>query len=296
MGIHVITDTSSDLRLDYAKENRELLTVLGMPIEIDGEGYVDDLGESFSKDFFYEKLKKGAFPTTSQISPTLYAEAYEKAIKNGDQVIVIGLSSGLSSTIHGATLAMKTVNEKYGEKVRVIDTVAGSIGLGLLVTYAIDRVKAGITYEDLCVWIEENKLKVNHWFAIDDLIHLKKGGRIPPTMAYVGTMLKVKPILTVSHQGKLGAYTKVRGRGKSMQYLISKLDEHIGTNTKETLLLGHADAIEDALRLKEKISERYPELKIINNCLSQTIATHVGPGMLAISFIGEHIREDNVEK
>jgi len=292
MGIHIITDTSCDLSLAYAKSKASNLTILGMPIELDGIGYVDDLGDTFTHDFFYKELRRGTFPSTSQINPDTYEKVYKDAIEKGDDVICIGLSSGLSNTISSATLAMHHIQEAYPDaRVKVVDTLAGSIGLGMLVYLTMEKVESGIDYNTLSEWIEDNKLRINHWFAIDDLDHLRKGGRIPPAMAIIGTALKVKPILTVRHNGKLEAYTKIRGRNKSINFIVSKLLEHIGTEPK-SIMIGHADCIEDARKLEAAISEKYQPKEIIVSKLSQTIATHVGPGMLAVSFIGDHVRED----
>lgn len=293
MGIRIITDTSSDLNLAYVKENSDVLTVLGMPIEMGGEAYVDDLGETFSHDVFYEHLRSGGTSSTSQISPDAYRQAYKSAIEAGDDVIVIGLSSGLSSTINNATLAKHMVEEHHkAAKITVVDTLAGSIGLGMLVHETIGNIRTGIDYEPLVQWVETTKLKVNHWFAIDDLNHLKRGGRIPPAMAVIGTALKVKPILTIRHNGKLESYAKVRGRNKSVSFLVSKLEEHIGDCSHKTVMIGHGDCEEDAIKLKEAIKSAYDLEEVIISRLSQTIGTHVGPGMLAISFIGDTVRED----
>ncbi|MDA3847396.1 MAG: DegV family protein [Vallitaleaceae bacterium] len=295
MGIHIITDTSCDLALDYAKANTSKLTVLGMPIELDGVGYIDDLGETFTHDFFYKQMREGTFPSTSQINPMTYEEAYTKAINKGDDIICIGLSSGLSNTINSAILAMHNIKEQYPDaKIKVVDTLAGSIGLGMLVYLTIEKINEGIEYDILAQWIEDSKLKINHWFAIDDLDHLKKGGRIPPAMAIIGTALKVKPILTVRHNGKLEAYTKIRGRNKSINFLVSKLEQHIGQAVPKVVMIGHADCIEDAEKLARAILGKYKPQEIIITKLSQTIATHVGVGMLAVSFLGEHVREDIV--
>lgn len=293
MGISIITDTSSDLNLGYVKENSDILTVLGMPIEMGGEAYVDDLGETFKHEQFYDHLRNGGTSSTSQISPEVYKNAYKNAIEAGNDVICIGLSSGLSSTINNATLAKHIVEEHYKKaKVVVVDTLAGSIGLGILVYETICKVRQGMDFDQLVEWVEATKMKVNHWFAIDDLNHLKRGGRIPPAMAMIGTALKVKPILTVRHNGKLESYAKVRGRNKSVSFLMSKLEEHIGQGENKAVMIGHGDCEADALKLKNAIEKAHPLDVVIVSRLSQTIGTHVGPGMLAVSFIGDTIRED----
>lgn len=293
MSLKILTDSSSDIPLCYVEENSHILQFLGMPVHIEDEEYIDDLGKTLTHEFFYNKLSQGVFPTTSQINLLVFLEHFKKSYEKGESLIYLGLSSGLSGTMNNAVLARKMVLEEHQDAdIHIIDTVAASGGLGALVVEVVELVKEGKSKQEVLDWIEDNKLKFNHWFAIDDLEHLKNGGRIPAAMAFVGTALKVKPILTISHDGKLKSYASVRGRHKSIRYLYDKFLENIGNEEEKHVFICHAHCIEDALKLKEMIEQSHkPKILHITE-LSATIGTHVGLGMLAVAFQGKDIRED----
>lgn len=294
MHITILTDSCCDLPLSYVKEHADIIRLIGMPININNEEYIDDLGETLSHEFFYNQMKEGVFPSTSQINTLVFMEHYQKSYNKGEAVIYLGLSSGLSGTYNNAILAKSLFLEDHSDaKIEVIDTVAASGGLGALVAQTVELIKQGKELNYILKWIEQNYLKINHWFAIDDLEHLKNGGRIPAAMALVGTALKVKPILTVSHDGKLKAYASVRGRQKSIQYLFKKFEEHIGVREQDKIVfICHAHCIDDAIKLKQLISKHHNPKEIIVTELSATIGTHVGLGMLAVAFLGDEIREN----
>ena len=291
MSIHLIVDSCCDLPLDYVT-NEDMLSVIGMPVEIDGMDYFDDLGKTVSHDDLYAKLRAGIMPTTAQINTYRFAELFEDKAKSHDVVIYLGFSSGMSGTYQNALSSIEMVKEKYPDAdIRVLDSKSASIGLGLLTRKLVDMIHDGKTAEDIINWTEENKMKANHWFAVDDLNYLKNGGRVTPTEAAIGTLLSVKPILIVNHEGKLKPYFKVKGRKKSMKFLVDKFKEHYRDSDYDQLIIGHGNVADDALKLKEMLKEHISEEKIMVSELSATIASHVGPGMLAISFMGG-IREN----
>lgn len=291
--IKVITDSSCDLTLNYVEANNDVLDLLGMPVNFDEEEYIDDLGKTLTHEFLYTKLKEGIFPKTSQINTLNFLKKFKACYEKGEAVICIGLSSGLSGTINNAKLAKEMLLEEHEDAdITIIDTLAASVGLGALVVNVIELIREGKSKEEIIKWIEECKLHINHWFAVDDLIHLKNGGRIPATTAYVGTALNIKPILTVTHNGKLEPYAKTRGRRKSLSFLLSKFDEYIGKAEDKIVLIGHANCREDAEKIKTIILEQYSPKDIMLSELSATIATHVGPGMIAIGFLGDYDREN----
>jgi len=293
VNLKILTDSSCDLPLKYVEENDHILQLIGMPIHIQNEEYIDDLGKTLSHEFFYNKLSQGVFPTTSQINLIVFLEHYKKSYEKGEPLIYLGLSSGLSGTMNNAVLAKNMFLEEHDDAdITIVNTVAASGGLGALVAHVVELVKEGKTKEEILRWIDENILKVNHWFAIDDLEHLKNGGRIPPAIALVGTALKVKPILTIAHDGKIKAYASVRGRHKSIKYLYDKFTENVGDVEEKHVFICHAHCIEDALKLKELIDKAFQPKSLHITELSATIGTHVGLGMLAVAFIGNQIRED----
>lgn len=291
MKIRLITDSSSDLPLTFVKENADRLTVLGMPITINGEEYTDDLGETLSHDFFYKQLSQGIMPKTSQVNVTTFQEQFKKSYEEGYDLLYIGLSSGLSGTFNSASLARDLfLEDAPSAKIIVIDSLAASIGLGALIYKTLSWIDQGLDIETIAQNIELTKKHANHWFAVDDLMHLKNGGRIPTAAAVVGTMLNVKPILTMNHEGKLESYSTVRGKKKAYKYLISKVSEHL-TDTESLILVGHANIQEDADILVELLREQGIENPVMETCLSATIASHVGPGMLAVAFMSSQDRE-----
>ncbi len=291
MKIKLMTDSSSDLPLSFVKENGDLLEVVGMPITIGSEEYVDDLGETLTHDYFYQKLNEGAMPKTSQINTMTFFDRFKVNHEAGFTTLYLGLSSGLSSTYNNACLAKSMMQEEIPEaEVEIVDTVAGSIGLGALVVYTLGLIREGRTVEEILGILETDKTKANHWFSVDNLIHLKNGGRIPAAVAYVGTVLNVKPILTMGYDGKLKSYSSVRGKRKAYRYLVSKVVEHV-KNPETTLIIGHANIQKDADILVDELRKKGLKNKVIETCLSATIASHVGPGMMAIAFMGESERE-----
>lgn len=293
MNLKILIDSSCDLPLDYVEKNSNILQLIGMPVFIDNKEYIDDLGRTLSHDFFYNKLKEGIFPTTSQINILIFLEHYKKCYEKGESIIYLGLSSGLSGTMNNAILAKEMfMEEQKDADITIIDTVAASGGLGVLIAHVVELVKLGKSKKDIELWMSENNKKINHWFAIDDLEHLKNGGRIPAAMAMVGTALKVKPILTLSLDGKLKSFVSVRGRNKSIKYLYNKYVENIGNEEEKHVFICHAQCLDDALRLKELILQNHQPKSISITQLSATIGTHVGIGMLAVAFLGDKIRPD----
>jgi len=286
--IKILTDSCCDLSLEYLSEHRDYLKLVGIPINVDGKEFIDDMGDSFSHDEFYSYLRKGIMPTTSQISPIEFYDIFKTNHENGDETIYIGFSSGLSGTNNNAVLAKNMIIEDFKDsKVHIIDSVSASIGLGVLLLYVIEMINNDKSYEEIVKWVEEYKLQCNHWFAVTDLDYLKKGGRIPPALAAVGSLLNIKPILTMDNDGKLKSYSKVRGRKKSLKYLVDKLQSALDLNKGNKVLLGHGNCPEDAEVLKNMIMENNSNVEITVTELSATIATHVGPDMIAIAFLGE---------
>ncbi len=287
MTIKVLTDSCCDLPLDYMKRNCNHVELVGMPIHIDDMDFLDDLGEKTDLGAFYDKIRTGSMASTSQISPLVFEEIFIKNHLDSKETIYIGLSSGLSGTMNNALLAKNMVMEKYPDaKIHIPDIVSASIGQGVLVMHAISMIQKGKASDDIMNWIEENKFNTQHWFAVDNLEYLKNGGRISPAVAKIGTLLNIKPILTVDYEGKLKLYQNIRGRKKSIKFLASKLDQHLNSDATGKVLIGHGNCVNEAHTLKSMISDKVDEKDIVISNLAHTIATHVGPDMLAIAFVG----------
>lgn len=292
MTIKILTDSCCDLPIEYLKENADIIDLLGMPIHIDGEDFVDDLGENTDLSSFYDKLRDGKMASTSQITPLMFETAFRKNWEQGAQTIYLGLSSGLSGTMNNANLAKTMIEDEMPEaKIFVPNTVSASVGQGIQIVYAVNMIREGKSAEEIVVWLESNKLKTQHWFAVDNLEYLKNGGRISPAVAKIGTMLSVKPILRVDNEGKLKLYQNVRGRKKSIKYLAGKVEAFASDHPEMLVMIGHGDCIEDAKKLKSLIEENVDPSRVILSNLAHTIATHVGPDMLGVAFVAGQ-RED----
>ena len=240
---------------------------------------------------FYTKLSEGEEAVTSQITPIVFKEVFEKYLKVGKDVLYIAFSSGLSGTFNSARLVAAELSEKYPErKIACIDSLCASIGEGFLVYLAGMLRKEGKSFDEVAEFVKENCTRVCHWFTVDDLLHLKRGGRLSGFEAAVGTALKIKPVLSVDPEGKLTVVAKVRGIKKGMDYLKERLKSDGIDAVNQTVFVGHADAPEVAEQLKEQlVSEGLVKDVIISN-VGPIIGTHVGSGMFALVFLGENYK------
>lgn len=284
MRIKILTDSCCDLPIHYLDDHRDMLSFVGMPITVGERHFRDDLGRDESLEQFYTELSSGINASTAQITPNDFYELFKKTIDEGDALIYLGLSSGISGTYNNALMAKKILeDEGIQDGIHVINGFSASIGLGLMIMETIDKIKAGEDLDAILNWIESYKFHFHHWFVVDDLHYLKRGGRIPPALALVGSALNVKPILTVDEVGKLIKHTNVRGRKKAMKYLAEKVTE--SSFEKGRIVIGHGNCYEDALLLKDRIRDSHKNADIIISNLSATIACHVGPKMLAVGFL-----------
>ncbi len=252
--------------------------------------YHPDEKELSCKDF-YTKISAGEESVTSQITPIVFKEIFEAYLKQGKDILYIAFSSGLSGTYNSACLIAEDLREQYPERrIECIDSLCASIGEGYLVYLAGKLRKEGKSFDEVTTFVKENRTNVCHWFSVDDLLHLKRGGRLSGFEAAVGTALKIKPVLSVDPEGKLTVVAKVRGTKKGMDYLKERLISDGIDAANQTVFIGHADAPEIAEQLKEQLlSEGLVKDVIISN-VGPIIGTHVGSGMFALVFIGENYK------
>lgn len=282
----LISDSTGDM--DSAVVRELGIDIIPFTYSINDEVFTYRLEESNGDvSEFYSRLKKGAMPVTSQVNPTLYSEQFEKYVKEGKDVIYICFTSGLSGSYQTSKLAIDMLKETYPDaKIVTIDSLCASIGEGLLVYLAAKKKQEGASYEELVEFINETKSHVRHWFMVEDLFHLKRGGRLSTVEAMVGSALKIKPILSVDEEGKLFVKSKTRGVNKAMEYLLERVKEEAGDIASKTFIIGHADAIEKANRLKEMVIEAgAKEENIMTAPIGPVIGSHVGAGMLAVTFV-----------
>lgn len=281
----IITDSACDLPESLLQElnvNKVSLTVLYR-----GENRTDSVDEGIKE--FYDGLREGEIATTSAVNPDGWASVIEPAFQAGQDALVLAFSSGLSTTYQSAVIAANELMEQYpGRKAYVVDTLCASLGQGLLVWYACHRRDEGYMLEDLRDWVEGNKLNLCHWFTVDDLMFLKRGGRVSATTALVGTMLQIKPVLHVDDEGHLINVAKARGRKASIDALAKKVEELGKGFDNETMFISHGDCLEDAEYLARILKEKHGVKHVHINHVGAVIGSHAGPGVLALFFLGAH--------
>lgn len=262
-----------------------------MRYTIDGVEYNDDLGHSMSYKDFYNRIKNGAMPTTSQVNPDGFIEHFTPILEKGLDILHITLSSGLSGTYKSALQAANILKKSFPDRqIRIVDSLGASSGSGMLVVLASDMQKEGKSLDEVYNWLEANKLNMNYWYYVSDLSHLRRGGRISAASAIVGNMLNICPVMNVDKNGKLQVCEKVRGTKKAMKNLLNKLETLAtdGTNYSGYCFIAHADCEEYALALKELVNEEFSNIKsceIFN--VGCVIGSHTGPSLLSIYFMGK---------
>lgn len=244
-------------------------------------------GKSSDAKAFYERMRQGELASTSQVTRQTYRAAFEQALKNGSDVLYIGFSSALSGSFNSASMVADELREAYSDrKIIAVDTLAASMGQGLLVYYAALFRKQGKTIEEVADWLNANLLRLCHWFTVDDLKYLKRGGRISPTTALVGTLMGIKPILHVDDEGRLVSVGKVRGRRHSVEEIFKHMKETIENPEDQMIFISHGDCLEDAQYLESLIRNEIKVKDIVINYIDAVIGSHSGPGTLAVFFLG----------
>ena len=282
----ILTDSASDLDLTYLKENDVKLVKLGY--SINNEDYEGAEGKELEVQEFYKLLKEGAMPKTSQVNVGVAREHFEKYLKEKKDILVVAFSSGLSGTYNSYCIAANELNEEYENKVYVVDSLCASLGQGLFLDYIIKFANKGKSIIETRDYAEELKLKIRHEFTVDDLFHLKRGGRVSATTAIVGSLIGIKPILHVDDNGKLIAIDKVRGRKASLKQLAKYFNENNDISDNEPVFISHADAIEDANYLKDLILEIKPNIEVYINYIGPVIGAHAGQGTIALFYRGKN--------
>ena len=282
MSYQIVTDSCCDFTDAQYKE----LGVSYAPLTVmyKGESH-SNFSDEASVKAFYDELRGGVMASTSAVNPDGWVSIMEPALEKGEDVLALAFSSGLSTTYQSAVIAAKELREKYPQRtINVVDTLCAAHGQGLLVWYACKHRDEGMTIGELTAWVEENKLHVCHWVTVDDLSHLKRGGRISATTAIVGTMLNIKPIIYVDNDGHLINTAKVRGRKAAIDFLAKKLGQTV--TDKETVFIGHGDCPEDAATLEAMLKEQYGVKNVITGYVGPVIGAHTGPGVLVLFFMG----------
>ena len=286
MNYQIITDSCCD----FTEQMCKTLDVRCVPLTVtyNGEDH-NNFSEEAEVKAYYDLLRTGVTATTSAVNPDSWANAMTPALEAGKDVLVLTFSSGLSTTYQSAVIAAKELREEFPERtIHVVDTLAAALGQGLLVWYACRKRDEGMSIGELTAWVEENKLHLAHWVTVDDLTHLKRGGRISATTALVGTMLNIKPIIHVDDDGHLISVAKARGRKAATEYIAGKLGELGEGFDNETVFIAHGDCPEDAALLAKLVKEKYGVKNVHTGYVGPVIGAHTGPGVLVVFFMGKH--------
>lgn len=241
-----------------------------------------------SADVFYQKMRDGGIAKTAAVNTETFKASFEKTLKEGKDVLYLGFSSGLSTTYNSARIAAAELCESYPDrKVITVDTLCASAGGGLIVRLALDKMEEGATIEETAEYANSLVQKICHWFTVDDLVYLKRGGRVSPTVAFVGNMLGIKPVLHVDNEGHLTNVAKVRGRKTAIQTLADKYGALADQLDSDKVYISHGDCLEDAEALAKILKDRYGATVSIITYVGAVIGAHSGPGTLALFFVGK---------
>ena len=281
----IITDSGCDLKPDLLEKWDVRKVNLTFCFDSDSVSLTDD--DITSKEF-YDRMRSGESAKTSAVNADAFLHAFESILQDGKDVLYLGFSSALSTTFNSACIAAGELNEKYPDrKIVTLDTRAASAGHGLLVYLAVEKKKAGASLEENAAYIEETLPRTCIWFTVDDLEYLKRGGRVSPTVAFVGGLLGIKPILKINDEGELIKVGTARGKKKSLETLADRFTE-LADDPTTPIFISHADCEEDVRTFANIIKQRHnADLTLVTE-IGAVIGSHTGPGTLALFFLGKH--------
>ncbi|MBO4652602.1 MAG: DegV family protein [Lachnospiraceae bacterium] len=282
----IITDSTCDLPYSFVQEHGIVI----QPLEYtDGTQTYED-GPSTDLKQFYSNMRNGIQYTTNATNPEAIGKNYRKILDQGKDILHIGFSSGLSCSFNNEHITADEMSQEYPDRrIIVIDSLAASMGQGLLVYYACKMKENGATIDEVADWLNENILHACHQFTVDDLKYLMRGGRVSKVSWLLGTLINIKPVLHVDDEGHLIPLAKVRGRKKSLTSLVDNMEQTMGSlrDKNEVILISHCDCYEDAKFVGDLITERFGFTNIVYNYINTVIGSHSGPGTVALFFLGD---------
>jgi len=292
MEMNYVYMTDSDSDLPYHLKAEYDIPVVYMPYALNGKEYFDDLGQTLDHKSYFDAMRSGASPVTSALNEESYLEYFEPVLQSGKDLLFVAFSSKLSCTLQAAQTARKKLLEKYPDrKITIVDTLSISGPMTLLILKSHEMYRAGKSMEEVAAWLENNKLRSQAYFTVDDLKYLKRGGRISGAAAAVGTMLDLKPIIVEASDGTLQAGEKIRGRKKALAYIVDAMMKAEPDPAESPILVLNADAPEDAERVKASIEQKLPGANVMIEHVGPVIGAHAGPGTVALCFIGKETRK-----
>ena len=282
----IVTDSTCDLPYSFVNEHGVVI----QPLEYtDGKETFED-GPSTDLKKFYENMREGIQYMTNASNPEGITKTYRSILEQGKDILHLGFSSGLSSSFNNSCIVAEDLRSEYPDrKIITIDSLAASMGQGLLVYYACKKKEEGATIDELADWLRENVLHACHQFTVDDLKYLMRGGRVSKVSWLLGTLINIKPVLHVDDEGHLIPVAKVRGRKKSLTTLVDNMEQTMGSmkDKNEIILISHCDCYEDAKFVGDLITERFGFTNIVYNYINTVIGSHSGPGTVALFFLGD---------
>jgi DegV family protein with EDD domain len=292
MEMNYVYMTDSDSDLPYHLKAEYDIPVVYMPYALNGKEYFDDLGQTLDHKSYFDAMRSGASPVTSALNEESYLEYFEPVLQSGKDLLFVAFSSKLSCTLQAAQTARKKLLEKYPDrKITIVDTLSISGPMTLLILKSHEMYRAGKSMEEVAAWLENNKLRSQAYFTVDDLKYLKRGGRISGAAAAVGTMLDLKPIIVEASDGTLQAGEKIRGRKKALAYIVDAMMKAEPDPAESPILVLNADAPEDAERVKASIEQKLPGANVMIEHVGPVIGAHAGPGTVALCFISKETRK-----
>lgn len=283
----IITDSTCDLSQEMVDEID--VTVIPMNFTIGADSFLDypDERDLASHDF-YTRIAAGESSTTNQISLATFADTFEPVLKEGMDVLYLAFSSGLSGTYNNSIIAARDLAEKYPDrKIYMVDTLAASLGEGLIVWHAVQKKRAGATIDEVKDWVEQNRNRMHHWFTVDDLNHLKRGGRISGASALVGTMLGIKPVMHFDDEGHIILIDKIRGRKQSLDDLVNHMAKTSEDAENQMIFISHSDSMEGAEYVKEQVEKKFGTKQFRIAAIGPVIGAHTGTGTVALFYLGK---------
>ena len=282
----VMTDSSADLTAELVEKLG--LDVIPLSVNVGEKSFMNYPDErEIGSHEFYEMLRGGANAKTSAVNVDTFLNAMSVHLNAGKDILYLGFPSGLSSTYSASEIAAQELRESYPDrKILTVDTLCASLGQGLLIYLTMQKVLAGATIEEAAAFAEENRLHLCHWFTVDDLFFLKRGGRVSAATALVGSALGIKPVLHVDNEGHLINISKARGRKNSILALVDRMERSAIDPAKQTVFISHGDCRDDAEFLADEVRKRFGITDITINFVGPVIGAHSGPGTLALFFLG----------
>lgn len=280
----ISTDSTCDLPASYISEHN--LTIQPLYYIVDDVVYGGD--NKLTEKEFYDRMAAGSTTSTMATNPEHIRLSFENILKSGKDILHIGFSSGLSSSYNNAAAVARELLEDYPEaKITVIDSLCASLGQGLLVNSAVTMKASGSSLDETAEWVEANKLCLCHEFTVDDLNYLQRGGRIKKSVAVLGTLINVKPVLHMDNEGHLISMYNVRGRKKSLISLVDTMAKKVGSKKNDLVYICHSDCIDDVMFVESLIKERFGIENFLVNWISPTIGSHTGAGTISIFYYGD---------